>query len=198
MDRLSLLVRIFMISATLSSLTLSAIGCGGGGGGGGTPGAYNGTWQLSGVKVVDQCRTSAASILKDTVYVEHRGSTVTARIGSSSLSGGVTDKDGFDVRGFEDRPNSCRLGIAIEFREASDGTATAVLALAQECNGRTCGLGYAGTATRTSLKYAEISDSSSEFDTISEIDTDLTNSDQAVEGGLESALEETILQAEPS
>jgi hypothetical protein len=87
--------------------------------------------------------------------------------------------------------------VALEFREASDGTATAILAVAQECNGLACGLGYAGTATRTSLKHAESGDSSGEFNTISEISTGATSSEQAVEGGLESALEETMLQAAP-
>ncbi|MFN5063298.1 MAG: hypothetical protein ACK5GN_10665 [Pseudomonadota bacterium] len=64
MKRSTLPLRLLTTSALSILLSLTAIGCGRGGGGGGTPGAYNGTWQLSGVKVVDQCRSSPAYFMK--------------------------------------------------------------------------------------------------------------------------------------
>jgi hypothetical protein len=185
---------IIKFSAALVAITVA--GCGGGGDSS-PPGAYNGTWQIRANKAVDQCRSSAPQTLSDTAYVTHRGSSVTLRIGNSNLSGQVIDKDGFNVRGDETLQNSCRQSSAIEFKEASDGTASVIAAVVVECNGRSCGVGYIGSAARTSSKSAEETASSGEFDASFKDLAELTSDSLlSVEGGIESTLEETLLLSE--
>lgn len=174
--------------------TLSACG---GGGGGSSSSDYSGTWAFQGNKLSDSCRSSLGPTLSSTFSVTQDGSSVTVQAGSLTLTGQLTDQDGFDAILTRPGTNGCVQGVSVAIRNASDGNADAVYVLGAQCRNVTCTVGYGGAAIRTSSKSLETGtdDTIVEELTKSVVDTTETT-ENGMEGGLLSALEETRMEIE--
>ncbi len=186
---------ISIISAALS-FSLLLCGCGGGGGDG-SSGTYQGTWGFVGTKLTDTCRSSLGNNIGATLIVSQNGSAVTVQSGSLTLTGSVNDKDGFDASLIRPGDDGCTQGVSVGLRDASDGTAIAAYALAVQCRGVTCAVGYGGTATRTSTKSLEADTEDRTVESMTNTLSEVTaTSKTGIEGGLLNALEETQMEIE--
>jgi hypothetical protein len=86
--------------------------------------------------------------------------------------------------------------VSIVFSNASDGQADVGYALSAQCGGVTCVVSYAGTAVRTGkvdLEGVQVDDPDSMVESISEL---AAGSEEGVEGGILSAIEEAQLAIE--
>ena len=193
-------IRIFSRSITLVGLVSSVValtGCGGGGSNGGGSAGYSGTWSYQTVKLSDVCRLGLASTFNGTMTIEQSGSFITVQAGSLQLTGTTNDKDGFNASVTRPGSNGCRQASAMELREASDGNGPIAIAIGAQCGNRTCVVGYGGAATRTSTKtLVGKSSDDAPSSTVEEISRIVELSDVGVDGGLESALEEALLEAD--
>jgi hypothetical protein len=193
-------IRILSRSITLTGVACSVVtltGCGGGGSNSGGSNAYSGTWSYQTVKLLDACRLGISGTLNGTMRVEQSGSTVTVQAGSLQFTGNTNDKDGFTASVTRPSPNGCREASTMELRDASDGNGPIAIAIGAQCGNRACVVGYGGAATRTSTRgLSEKSADDAPRDTVEEITRVVELSDVGVDGGLESALEEALLEAE--
>jgi hypothetical protein len=127
--------------------------------------------------------------------VTQDGSNITVQAGSLTLTGTTNDKDGFTAMMTRPGTSGCTQGMLVELREASDGDALVGIALAAQCRGQTCAVGYGGTATRTANKSFEESETGdSAENTISTVTSAVEAGDVGADGGVENGLEETLMQ----
>ncbi len=170
--------------------------CGGGGGGGGS--TYSGTWRFQGTKVSDNCRSRVSQNITVDLIVKQNGDSVTIQSGSVVAAGNVNDRDGVSVTHTQPGTNGCTQGVSIVLSGASDGNADVGYALGAQCGRLTCVVGYAGTAVRT----AKVSDEGTQGDNpdslVEALGEVAATSEEGVDGGIESALEETQLELEAS
>jgi hypothetical protein len=181
-----------------SVLTMSVLvsACGGGGGDGASTN-YGGTWNFQGTKLSDECRSSLGPTMGVNLVVTQNGSAVTVQSGSLTLTGNVNDKDGFDAMLTRPGTNGCIQGVSVTLRDASDGTAIAGYAIAAQCGGVTCAVGYGGTATRTSTKSLETDTDDRTAETMTDELADVTTTSKSgMEGGVLNGLEETQMEIE--
>lgn len=186
-----------IVATAIASCVLSGAGCGGGGGSdsGSNSAPYAGTWDYQTTKLSDSCRLGTSAQLNATMTVEQHGSSVSVQAGSVSLSGATNDKDGFTATGTQAGPNGCTQGFGISLQDASDGRGLIAVVVAVQCGNRTCSVGYGGTATRTSTRMNTKSlGADATEDTAANINNLVANSDVGVDGGLENAIEETLLE----
>jgi hypothetical protein len=194
MDLFPLFARRSFVFSALACCLMAQTGCGGGGGSDASS-AYSGTWDYRTALASNACRLAVDATFNGTLRVTQDGSNVTVQGGSLTLTGTTNDKDGFSAMVTRPAANGCTSGMLIEFRDASDGEAQVAIAIAAECRGRTCAVGYGGTGTRTSTKFSgesETADSSE--DTISTITSGMQVGTVGAEGGIENGLEETLMQ----
>ena len=194
MTRFSLLPQRAFFFGSLICCVVGQTGCGGGGGSGDSSG-YSGTWNYNTTLAVNACRLPVDPTINGTLTVTQDGSNIIVQGGSLTLTGTTNDKDGFTATVTRPAENGCTSGMLIEFREASDGEALVGIAMAAECRGRTCGVGYGGTATRTANKSFEESEAGDIAEnTISTITSQVQVGEIGAEGGVENGLEETLMQ----
>lgn len=129
-------------------LVLTFVACGGGGGGGSDTPFYGGIWRFNAVKVIDDCNLGADNSFATILTVNQDETKVVVDSGRVVLTGHTTDKDGFVVSNSEMQSNGCRADSAYSFEDASDGKASAGLAVIITCGNTSCTVGYGGTATR--------------------------------------------------
>ena len=129
------------------------IGCGGGGGGSSSStGNYAGTWDVSTVRVINDCALPLPTTLVTTPVVNQDGTRIVVDAGSVVLTGATNNEDGFSVTSTSSPDaNGCVTGTAFNFRNASDGNADVGIALLVRCpsaGNRECLVGYGGTGVR--------------------------------------------------
>ena len=170
--------------------------CGGGGGGEEGSGRYGGTWRFQGTKMSDNCRSNLAQNVAVDLKVSQDGDSVTIQSGSLVATGSVNDRDGVSATLTRPGDSGCTQAVSIVFSNASDGQADVGYALGAQCGGVTCAVGYAGTAVRTGkvdVEGVQVDDPDSMVEAISEL---AAGSEEGVEGGILSALEEAQLAIE--
>lgn len=190
----TLFARRSFIFTAIACCLMAQTGCGGGGGSDDSS-AYSGTWDYSTSLASNECRLAVDGSMNGTLQVTQDGSNITVQGGSLTLTGTTNDKDGFTAIVTRPASNGCTAGMLIEFREASDGEALVGIAIAAECRGRTCGVGYGGTATRTANKSFEESETGDIAEnTISTVTSGVEVGEVGADGGVENGLEETLMQ----
>jgi hypothetical protein len=197
---MSFTARIFnrsLVAIAIASCILSGIGCGGGGGSdsGSNSARYAGTWDYKTIKLSDSCNLRANAQLNATMTVQQNGSSVSVQAGSLSLTGVTNDKDGFNANLIQPGTNGCTQGFGISLQDASDGEGLIAVAIAVQCGNRTCSVGYGGTAVRSSTRSNTKSlDADATENTVAQINDLVANSAVGFDGGLENAVEETLLE----
>jgi hypothetical protein len=129
----------------------SLLACGGGGGGS-SSGNYSGTWDISAVRVINDCGVALPYTFTNTIIVNQSEGRIVVNSGNRVLQGEVNDEDGFVVTDVLPPSGNCALGAAYAFRDASDGEADVGVAIIARCGVRECNVGYGGSATRRDLK----------------------------------------------
>jgi hypothetical protein len=127
------------------------VACGGGGGGSSTAN-YSGTWDVSAIRVINDCGAAVGAVFSTSIVVNQDGERVVVNSGSRVLQGQVNDRDGFTVTDILPPSNGCEAAAAYSFSDASDGEADVGVALLVRCGARECTVGYGGSATRRNGK----------------------------------------------
>ena len=127
--------------------------CGGGGGGGDDTGFYGGTWNFRGALLINECGGDVSNPFVVDLLVNQDGDGVVVNSGSATLTGSVTENDGFLVTD-ERVINGCNSVAGYEFRNASDGEADVAFAIILNCGGVSCSVGWGGTARLLSARDA--------------------------------------------
>lgn len=127
--------------------------CGGGGGGDDGGGGFSGVYDVSLIKMEDDCEIMDQNEIQAVHNVTHNGNAVTLVSGQVTMHGHVVRDDsgyGFDVA-YQERINAACIGtMATVYRETAQVNSYGIgfTILASCADGSQCQVGYGGTATK--------------------------------------------------
>ncbi len=136
------------------SLVVFLLSCGGGGGGdGGNGGGFSGVYDVSLIKMEDDCNIMEQAEIRVAHRVTQNGNAITLVSGQITMHGETVRDDlgfGFNVTHHEQFHHACSGVMTTVYRETAQPNTYAVgFAIAATCGGGVqCLAGYGGTATK--------------------------------------------------